>query len=128
MTVSSRRSLFFLPFLYTYLLYVFICPSEDGLFLFPKTFLRNLKFGVSFLARFSAVGKCRVQILRRTLTIEYTFIRYVAWAMGETLSRTRYAKIHLPLAVSAEHKVWSDSETDSEISGCYGYGDDRPRL
>ena len=24
-----------------------------------------------------------------TLTIEYTFIRYVAWAMGETLSRTK---------------------------------------
>ena len=128
MTVTSRRSLFFCPFLYMYLLCVSICPSKDGLFLFPKKFLRNLKFGVSFLARFSAVGKCRVQILRRTLTIEYTFIRYVAWAMGETLSRTRYAKIHLPHAVSEEHKVGSDSETDSEISGCYGYGDDRPRL
>ena len=24
-----------------------------------------------------------------TLTIEYTFIRYVAWAMGEPLSRTK---------------------------------------
>lgn len=89
MTVTSRRSLFFCPFLYTYLLCVSICPSKDGLFCFQKNFLRNLKFGVSFLARFSAVGKCRVQILRRTLTIEYTFIRYVAWAMGETLSCTK---------------------------------------
>ena len=35
-----------------------------------------------------AVGKCGAKP-QRTLTIKYTFIRYVAWAMGETLSRTK---------------------------------------
>ena len=62
---------------------------EMGFFVPEKIFLIFFKFGVSFFARFSAVGKCGVQKPRRTLTIEYTFIRYVAWAMGEPLSRTK---------------------------------------
>ena len=53
---------------------------EMGFFVPEKIFLIFFKFGVSFFARFSAVGKCGVQKPRRTLTIEYTFIRYVAWA------------------------------------------------
>ena len=92
-----------------------------------KKFLQLFLVYPQFLA-FLAAYSLRNKKPRCILTTEYTFIRYVAWAMGETLSRTRYAKIHLPLAVSAEHKVGSDSETDSEMSGCYGYGDDRPRL
>ena len=63
-----------------------------------------------------------------TLTIEYTFIRYVTWAGAKPQATRRYAKTHLPHMVSAGHKVVSDPETDSEISGCYGYGDDKPRL
>ena len=35
--------------------------------------------------------------------------------------------IHLPLMVSAGHKVVSDPETVSEMSGSYGYGHDKLR-
>ena len=62
---------------------------ETGFFYVQKIFLIFFKFGVSFFGQNRAVGKCGVQKPLRTLTIEYTFIRYVAWAMGETLSRTK---------------------------------------
>ena len=90
MTIKSRRPLFFLPISINVSDICARLPVEGRAFLMPKKiFLKNLKFGVSFLGQNRAVGKCRVQILRRTLTIEYTFIRYVAWAMGEPLSRTK---------------------------------------
>ena len=60
----------------------------SGLFLCPKIFLIFFEKGGSFLAFNVAVGKCGAKP-QRTLTIEYTFIRYVAWAMGEPLSRTK---------------------------------------
>ena len=74
-----------------YFLSFYICTrwlSSAGFFYVQKIFLIFFEKGGSFLAFNVAVGKCGAKP-QRTLTIKYTFIRYVAWAMGETLSRTK---------------------------------------
>jgi len=83
MRQKSLVGLYFFILLYMYPLIEF-----SGLFLCPKIFLIFFEKGGSFLAFNVAVGKCGAKP-QRTLTIEYTFIRYVAWAMGEPLSRTK---------------------------------------
>ena len=92
-----------------------------------KIFLTVFSFGLSRCLPIEEANRITGDP-QSTLTIEYTFIRYVTWAGAKPQATRRYAKTHLPHMVSAGHKVRSDPETDSEISGCYGYGDDKPRL
>ena len=88
MTIKSRRSLFLPIFIYASDMCVQLPVERRAFFISKKFFWKIWNLVFRFLTKNLRCNGVS-QKLTRTLTIKYTFIRYVAWAMGETLSRTK---------------------------------------